>query len=609
MPPSQPGSDLQFPRPIILGAGLTAWAISRALSASGIMHVLVGARPTDMPRLGESLNAEGSLEIARQFPEHHRFFFNKQRLALFFNGNALSFDSVQLGAGRDFYPLIDYPSTVQLLHVDRVGFDQVLFETAIAQATCHFLEDRPAALDYRPAADRVDHVLLASGASIASSYVFDATNQARFVARKIGVQYNRIGTPQRVVFAHYRAADKGHEAPPPWTRATALLRLDSQADPIDGLAWCIPLGDYVSVGVSVDPEKTSANASLLLDWVDRAYATRGIDVRGAFPRRGAPVDLRYEHYTHERCFGANWLLAGPTYCQVWFPSASGVATGLVAARLAPDLLKAPARVAPLYQAYVDQVAGSHTKLEWLTGDAPWSVPADELRERSQAMISGNVKRLSRYLALQDTPTELAFGDAFSRMYEQDRLLANPLRVDTAPTEAQATRLFAKSGEPDPWMDAPIHVPVLTRPDDLTGPSAILALVDMLSGRRDVGTTSELLTPDVRIEIDQFQLQGVKQWEGWVTFLRGSRRVTDLDLVPGALSEDRGQWKLTAQWRGVKHGLPSISSPLSMTFSMSNGRVASIQTQRVDYTFVVGDVILRNVAFAVLLGQLAERSAA
>lgn len=60
------------------------------------------------------------------------------------------------------------------------------------------------------------------------------------------------------------------------------------------------------------------------------------------------------------------------------------------------------------------------------------------------MIGGNAKWLSRYLDLQGIPTELAFGDEFPRMFESDRLLATPVRIDTALPEAQATRLFAKS---------------------------------------------------------------------------------------------------------------------------------------------------------------------
>ena len=58
--------DQQAAYPVILDTGLTGMAISRALAAAGMKHALVGNRPTDAPRLGESLNAEGSLEIARQ---------------------------------------------------------------------------------------------------------------------------------------------------------------------------------------------------------------------------------------------------------------------------------------------------------------------------------------------------------------------------------------------------------------------------------------------------------------------------------------------------------------------------------------------------------------
>lgn len=601
---NQSSSDRQTAHPVILGAGLTGMAISRALSAAGITHVLVGDRPTETPRLGESLNAEGSLEIARQFPELARFFFHKQQQALFFDGHALSFDSIQYAAGRAYYPLLGYPSTVQLLHVDRVGFDRALFETAIADDHCLYVEDRAAALDYHPPADRIDGVLLVSGQTIAATYVFDATNQVHFVARKLGVRRNVIGAARRVVFAHYRVADQMPDPPPPWLRATSLLRLDARTAPIEGLAWCIPLGEYVSVGVSVDPEKVSANPALLLDWVDKAYSTRGIDVRGVFSTRGAPVDLRYEHYTHERCYGRNWLLTGPSCCQFWFPSAAGVATGLVAARLAPAVLRAPAQISARYQAYIDQVAASHSRLEWLVRDDPWSVTWDDLQQRSQALIGGNVKRLAGYLGLQGTPAELAFGDALSRLYESDRLLANPLRIDTALPEAQATRLFATIGEPDPWTDAPIEVPVLTRPDKLDGPPAILGLVDILSGRRDVATSAELVTTDLKVQIDQFQLQGVDPWNAWVTFLRNSPRVTKLELVPASLSENGSQWVLTGQWQGSKGEQQLVSPPFSITFVMANERVAAIQTQRADYTFVVGDFILPPVAFAALLGQLA-----
>jgi flavin-dependent dehydrogenase len=438
-------SDLAAARsgavPVILGAGLTGLAISRALAQAGVRHVLVGDRVTAAPRLGESLNAEGSLEVVRQFPELRRFLFPKRRQALLFGDQAVAFDSWPGTAGRWFDGWLGYPATVPLWHVDRVGFDRALYELVIADEACTVVEDRAVGLDYHRGTDRIAAVHLAGGQTLASTYVFDATNHLRVVARQLGVPCTVLGEERRVVFAHCRAAAPGRMPAPPWKTSTVLLRLDRRQDPVEGLAWCIPLGDYVSVGVSVDPAGTVAPAARLLDWVDQAYARRGVRVREAFPERGTPVDLRHEHYDHERCHGGNWLLAGPTCCQFWFPSAAGVATGLVAARLAPDVLRAPARVPRRYQAYLDQVAGSHARLEWLVRDAPGSVTGAELRQRAQGLIGGNVRRLGFYLELEARPSELAYGDAFRRMYESDRRLANPLRIEAAPLAAQATRLF------------------------------------------------------------------------------------------------------------------------------------------------------------------------
>jgi hypothetical protein len=219
------------------------------------------------------------------------------------------------------------------------------------------------------------------------------------------------------------------------------------------------------------------------------------------------------------------------------------------------------------------------------------------------MIAGNATRLGRYLALHGAPAELAFGEGPSRLYQSDRLLANPLRIDTALPEAQATRLFAETGEPDPWTDAPIEMPMLTRPDKLEGPAAILGVVEMLSGQRSVDNSGALVAADVQVQIDQFRLQGVAQWSAWVDFLRTSARVSNLRLLPGSLADNQGQWTLTGQWQGTVRSQQSISPPLSVTFNLADERISGIQTRRADYTFVVGDAILPQVAFAALLGQL------
>jgi flavin-dependent dehydrogenase len=614
--------DRQIPLPVILGTGLTGVAISRSLSAQGIGHVLLGGRPTDMPRLGESLNPEGSLEIVRQFPGESRFFFRKRRQALFFGAHALSFDFPEFAEGPAYGALLGFPATISLLHVDRIGFDRAIFEAAVADSNCFYLEDQAAGLDCQPCTGRIEGVRLASGRTIAAAYVFDATNHVRFVARKLGIRRQVIGPPRRVVFAHYRLSRKPPANPPPetstgerqaaplpWLQTTALLRLIGKTDGVEGLAWCIPLGDYVSVGLSVDAGRVRTAPALLLDLVERAYARRGLDVRGGFPERGAPVDFPYEHYDHERCFGRNWLLAGPSCCQFWLPAAAGVATGLVAARLAPEVLRHPADAPVLYQDYIDRQAAGHSGLDWLVRDDPEAVTAATLRQRSEAMIQGNVRRLSRYLRLQAPPPEPAFGAALTRLYESDRRLANPARIDAAPPETQATRLFAAPCGPGGPAEEPVRIPVLARPEGLSAPEAVLGIVDLWSGKGDPARSDHLVTPNLEVRIDGFSLEGVASWRAWIAFLRGAGRVEGLELVPGSISAQDGPWVLTCQWQGTMSGRRLVSPPFTLAFRLADGRVSVIETRRADYAFVVGDFILPRVAFAAVLGRLTEKAAA
>jgi flavin-dependent dehydrogenase len=640
------------PKPVILGSGLTGLAISRALSKAGIQHVLVGDKPSKTPRLGESLNAEGSLEIARQFPDFLRFFTPKRRQVLFFGEHGLAIDFLHLVSYQSLNGLLGYPRTVDFLHVDRIGFDAALFEAAVADSHCTHIESQAASLNYQNSMDRIEAVVLENGRSLASSYVFDATNQIRFVALKLGVPRTRIGSGRRVVFAHYRRAGSeldtkaatgmalldepsgplplpteesggilwsggqaafaaaateasGRLVSRPWLQATSLLRLEARRYGVEGLAWCIPLRGYVSVGISVDPRTVATSPALLLDAVERAYALHGIDVRGAFPERSAPLDFPYEHYNHERCAGRNWLLTGPTCCQFWFPSAAGVATGLIAARLAPDLLRTPRETAALYQDYIDRLAAAHTGLDWLVADDPALMTRETLERRAEAMVGGNIQRLGRYLGLQPPPPELAFGKALGSWYQADRKLANPSTVQAAPLEALGTRTFSGSYA----FTSPTDGGRLTRADHPNAPPAILDLVETLSGRLASENGRLLVMPDIRIYIGDFTLRGLEGWNAWVDLIRGSRRVANLELVPGPLAADNDGWVLTCQWQGRKGGVAAYSPPFWMGFILNDERVADLQTRRADYGFVLGDAAMSRVGWVVMLKQLSDREAA
>ena len=58
-----------MPLPVVIGSGLTGLSISRSLSCASIDHVLIGRRPDSSPRLGESMNLEGTLLLHLEAPE------------------------------------------------------------------------------------------------------------------------------------------------------------------------------------------------------------------------------------------------------------------------------------------------------------------------------------------------------------------------------------------------------------------------------------------------------------------------------------------------------------------------------------------------------------
>src|SRR5690348_839561 len=68
------------PMPVVLGSGLTGLSVSHSLSRAGVDHVLVGRRPDMAPRLGESMNLEGTLLLWEMFPELSRFFYPKREV-------------------------------------------------------------------------------------------------------------------------------------------------------------------------------------------------------------------------------------------------------------------------------------------------------------------------------------------------------------------------------------------------------------------------------------------------------------------------------------------------------------------------------------------------
>ncbi len=389
-------------RPVIIGCGLTGMAISRALSRKRIDHVLVGDPPKPTIQLGESLNLEGSLDLEAFFPELSEYFHPKAAVVAHVGEEAISCDLelARRRPARIFYRLLGYRPPEGFLHVDRLGFDTAVFDLVSASPHCTHLGARVSDIDYDESADTVTALAISDGESLEPSFVFDATNHVRLVARRVGLECKFLGTAQRVVYGHYRRKPGSGEEP--WRVATHVLRLSRDIDPLDGVGWMIPLGDYVSVGLSVDAEGEERSDEELLAVAVDGYAKRGIDLDTSFEGPSPLASIpSHRCFMHERAFGANWLLAGNTYCQVWFGTASGVAAGLAAATCAPRLLTATERYGSRYQQLLAALTAPHQVFEWLRRTDPSANRKGELQSRGDVLVKQSTLRLAMYSGLRD----------------------------------------------------------------------------------------------------------------------------------------------------------------------------------------------------------------
>ena len=343
--------------PVVIGSGLTGLSISCCLSRASIDHVLIGVRPDTSPRLGESLNLDGTILIQEMFPQLSRFFYPKREVLGYLGDYKVTCDFVvgERAVSRAIFRSLGYTPATEFLQVDRVGFDRALWDLAVASDHCKVAAAEVAAMEFDATSDRFTGVRLSDASVIRPSYVFDATNHGRLLGQAANIGLRTFNAPQRVAYTHYhRRADASRETEA-WELTTAIVRLFPATDGIDAMAWCIPLGDYISVGISAAAEETDLDDEALMERTAAAFARHGIDYRQRFSDRVELKALRHRYYAYERAAGGNWLLAGPSFCQVWWMSGTGVGTALAAAQLAPRLLRDPARWGAEYDRYMQMV--------------------------------------------------------------------------------------------------------------------------------------------------------------------------------------------------------------------------------------------------------------
>lgn len=404
-------------RPVVLGSSFSGLLMSLALSDAGIEHVLIGGdEPAEVPRLGESLNECASPAMWRAFGEEFpEFFYTKSHISLL-NGDVASqvhignpnrnLESIAwLARKRRHAVLRVFQSCVtgkNLLHVDRVGLDRAIYHKAIAQPACRFVKQLVAEVSLNKETDRVEQLTLTDGSQLAPSYVFDTTGFRGLVVTAAGVGTRPLSNLQRVDWTHYRRDEPAGALREWWLRGTNLLRLDRESDGINGISWLIPLGQTLSLGVSVDEEECAAagyDKSDVMRLLAEAYARRGVDYRRLFPHEHPVVqELKHRYYVRERAYGANWLLVGGTYVSIWFPSSAGIWTTVAAADMVGKLLENPARYGARYEKMLQPLLSFHNHLEAM-------IHGDVFQTEKEAYffwsrwLAGILRRLSDYLRI------------------------------------------------------------------------------------------------------------------------------------------------------------------------------------------------------------------
>jgi hypothetical protein len=350
---------------VVLGSSLSGVLVSLSLSRAGVEHVLVGgAEPPAIPRLGEALTDCASPELwrlyGRDFPD---CFYYKSHISIM-NGDFATLIQLanprrspervaRFSGGKPGYPWLGEG----LFHLDRIAFDRAVYHHAKAQKPCRFISAEIKQVVMH--GDRVERVSL-NGADdiVAPKYLFDCSRG--LVAEALSMKQTDLGPPQRVVFTHYLRAGVDTHAPHWWRHGTNLLRLDREFDGIDAMAWLIPIGRTLSVGMSFDAAgRDGESESELMALLERAFVRRGLDYRPFYPEQFQPIQqLRHRYFVRERAWGENWLLAGGGFVNIWFPSSTGLWTATAAAGMAQRLVENPS-LGAVYEKYMRGLVKLH----------------------------------------------------------------------------------------------------------------------------------------------------------------------------------------------------------------------------------------------------------
>jgi 2-polyprenyl-6-methoxyphenol hydroxylase-like FAD-dependent oxidoreductase len=554
---------------VIVGGGLTGMAISATLTEAAIPHVLVGSAPDSLPRLGESLNLEGTILIDQFCSEFKSDFLPKHAGLAYMGDHVLTcdFNVGRKRRSRGFFKLLGTTAPAEFLHIDRLALDTAMWERTIASPYCRVANGKVEGVSCDGPLGRVTSIEVSDGSSLTPRYVFDASNHRRVIAQAIGVDVRMLGQPQRGVYTHYHPPGRQPLSSPRAATdlSTNLLRLFKSIDGIEAMAWYIPLPNYISIGVSMDEGTNELSDADVLDHVEAAYARRGLAYRTRFPEASPVMTLHHRYYAHERAYGPNWVLAGATYASVWWLAGAGVGTSFVAGRMAADLVRDPEGTGHAYQEYLKDLVPIHDTFDWFVYAPLEQMTERELIRQSDRFVRTNVSRLASASRLGANPVSSVAGMVLGELVRREVLPRHYCEVSKAALSVQTERAFGPE----------------TQPDD---EAVVLRLAEVIAGRLEPGWVEHLLSEDVVSHLDGLTAKGVQVWKEWLWFLRTRPGMGDVDLVdvqPHTLAD--GRVLLTARWRLGS----STSTEVSATYRLQKGRIIEIWTSKTNYEFILG----------------------
>lgn len=562
---------------VIVGAGLTGMSVSKTLAHAGIHHTMIGAAPDDRPKLGESLNLEGTLLLDQFCGDYHRFMGPKMAATAYVGEQVVycGFDVAGKAVSRVFYKLLGTSAPSEFHHIDRVGMDNAMWADTVARPQCHVLDDKIESVSFDAATDKVEAIELSSGITLAPKIVFDCTNHRRVIAQAADVPVHLLGPPQRVAYTHYHPPGRGPvvEPRPAYDLATNQIRLYPETDGIDAVAWYIPLPNYLSIGVSMTADSNDLSDDEVLSCVAQAYAARGMHYAERYPERAPVMTLHHRYYSHERGAGANWMLAGGTYASVWWMSGAGVGTSFVAGRMAADFVADPVGVGARYGSLLKNLVPIHGTFSWMATVPKAETSHDGMRAFSDGFIRTNVIRLAKSAQIHQRAVPRVCGRLLEMLVDREMVLKDYCNVVTAPLAEQTAAVFG----PEPGSAAASQATEL-----------VLRLADVISGRLPLDEVDSVLAPDVVSHLDGLTVRGVKTWRTWLGYLRS--RADDLELIDPAVTLDAdGRLGLTGRWQT---GGRTSESVAAAHYKVRNGRIVEIWTTSSNYTFVLGPMMAK-----------------